>query len=205
MVLAASVALAQAPDGLQLTTVDPPRGEAATAYQDAARGRAQTQATYATDVQGGRLTVDSRAQRAAPALPRGPVLDGNIAMLVVVGGLALMLFLWLRFGGGGLFARTPATAEAPRVTPEGWDAQGSDAPGGDLLARAAAMADRRAACCMRRQPPAPGWPGPTPNAGFWPACRATLPPLAPWPNCCGARNWPITAGAMCRTPTSPPA
>ena len=136
------------PDGLQLTTVDPPRGESATAYQDAARGRAQTQATYATDVQGGRLTVDSRAPRAAPALPRGPVLDGNIAMLVVVGGLALMLFLWLRFGGGGLFARTPAGAEAPRVTPEGWDAQGSDAPGGDLLARAAGMEDRRAALVL---------------------------------------------------------
>ena len=135
------------PDGLQLTTVDPPRGESATAYQDAARGRAQTQATYATDVQGGRLTVDSRAPRAAPTLPRGPVLDGNIAMLVVVGGLALMLFLWLRFGGGGLFARTPAGAEAPRVTPEGWDAP-AETPGGDLLARAAAMADRRAALVL---------------------------------------------------------
>ena len=135
------------PDGLQLTTVDPPRGESATAYQDAARGRAQTQATYATDVQGGRLTVDSRAPRAAPTLPRGPVLDGNIAMLVVVGGLALMLFLWLRFGGGGLFARTPDLAPTPRVTPEGWDAP-AETPGGDLLARAAAMADRRAALVL---------------------------------------------------------
>lgn len=147
--LAAQAALAQAPDGLTLTTVDPPRGAAATAYQDATRGRAQTQATYATDVQGGRLTVDSRASRPTATLPRAPVLDGNLAMLVVVGGLALALFLWLRFGGGGLFARTPAAAPPPpRVTPEGWDAQGNSAPGGDLLARAAAMVDRRAALVL---------------------------------------------------------
>jgi hypothetical protein len=147
--LAASLTLAQTPpDGLTLTTVDPPRGEAATAYQQAARGRAETQASYATDVQGGRLTVDSRPARAPASLPRGPVLDGNIAMLVVVGGLALALFLWLRFGGGGLLARTPATAPPPLVTPDGWNAQGDDTQGGDLLARAAAMNDRRAALVL---------------------------------------------------------
>lgn len=141
-------AIAQTPPaGIELVTVDPPVTETGTAYRDAARGRAQTQATYATEVKGGRLTVDSRAPQAAPAMPRGPVLDGNIAMLVVVGGLALLLFLWLRFGGGGLFARTPDPTPAPRVTPEGWDAP-AETPGGDLLARAAAMADRRAALVL---------------------------------------------------------
>jgi hypothetical protein len=135
------------PKGLDLTTVEAPRSDTGKGYQAMVRRRADTDAIYATDLQGGPLTVDSRPRRAEPLAPRGPLLDGNIAMLVVVGGLALMLLLWLRFGGGGLLARTPADAPAPVVTPEGWDAP-AGTPGCGLLARAAAMADRRAALVL---------------------------------------------------------
>lgn len=140
---------AQTPaDGLQLTTIDPPRSETGDRYRKAAGVRAQTQATYATDVQGGRLTTDSRAPVPTLAPVSGPVIGGNAAMLLVVGGLALMLFLWLRFGGGGLLARTPAQGAAPAITPDGWATHAGAGPEGDVLARAAAMADRRAALVL---------------------------------------------------------
>lgn len=152
-VLAVLVALAgplpaqTPPEGLSFTTVDPPRGASAGAYDAATRGRAQTDATYATDVQGGRLTVDSRPPRRELPGFRRPVIDGTWAMLLVVGGLALGLFLWLRFGGGGLMARTPRPDAAPVRAPDGWNLSGADdrLAGEDLLAHIAAMPDRRAA------------------------------------------------------------
>lgn len=146
--LALPLAAQTLPEGLTLTTVDPPRGASAEAYRAAIRGRVQSGASYATDVQGGRLTVDSRAPQRAIRLPaRGPVIDGNIALLVVVGGLALALFVWLRFGGGALLARTPVPDRVPSQPPDGWSMEPADTALGhdDLLAQIAAMPDRRAA------------------------------------------------------------
>lgn len=147
--MAGPVRAQSTPDGLSFTTVDPPRGESAAAYGAAVAGRAQTEATYASDIHGGRLMADSRAPRReeAPSAIRPPVLDGGWAMIAVVSGLALVLFLWLRFGGGGLMARAPAAGTAPVQVPDGWDMAGAgEGPGGaDLLAQIAAMPDRRAA------------------------------------------------------------
>jgi len=135
------------PDGLTFTTVDPPPGQSGAAYDRSVRGRVQTEATYATEVHGGRLTVDSRAPRRPVPQFRPPALGGNWAMLVVVGGLALALFLWLRFGGGALLARTPAPDRAPVQAPAAWNLTAAeDRLSGDaLLAHIAGMSDRRAA------------------------------------------------------------
>lgn len=127
--------------------MDPPLGESSAAYEAVAGGRVQVRAAYATDVQGGRLTADSRAPRTVVPPPPVPVLTGNWALLAVVGGLALALGLWLRFGGGGVLAGAPR-ADRPRPqAPAAWNMAGpADRLAGEaLLADIAAMPDRRAA------------------------------------------------------------
>lgn len=145
--LSAPLAAQTPPEGLTFTTVDPPRGASAAAYDAATRGRVQSEATYATEVHGGRLTVESRAPRARAPQFSPPALGGNWAMLAVVGGLALALFLWLRFGGGGLLARMPAPDRRPAQAPSAWNMAGTDdqLSGDALLTHIAAMPDRRAA------------------------------------------------------------
>jgi len=135
------------PEDLTFTTLDPPRGERAKTYAQGTS--AQHEATYATDIKGGRLTPESRAPRAVarPSIQPGPAIDGNLALLLVVGGLGLGLFLWLRYGGAGLLAFGPRDAPAPRpAAPDAWkiDTDRDLAPEA-LLASIAAMADRRAA------------------------------------------------------------
>lgn len=153
LILACGMGMAQPltaqtrPEGLDFTTVSPPLGEGSAAYQATVTGRVQTQATYATEVRGGRLTVDSRAPQVDLPQLRPPVLTGNWALLAVIGGLALGLVLWLRFGGGGVLASAPK-ADRPRAQPPAaWDmASPADRLTGEtLLADIVAMPDRRAA------------------------------------------------------------
>jgi hypothetical protein len=148
VLLAAASGHAQTtPDGLELTTVDPPRGEAAAKYR--AGSPVQHEAVYATEVRGGELTSASRVPEAAVRslpVPEAAV-SGNVAMLLVVGVLALGLFLWLRFGGSGLLAPAPKDAAVRRAeAPEAWKLDADrDMGTEDLLRAIAAMPDRRAA------------------------------------------------------------
>lgn len=127
--------------------MDPPLGESSAAYEAAAGSRVQMQAAYATDVQGGRLTSDSRAPRAPVPPPPVPVLTGNWALLAVVGALALGLLMWLRFGGGGVLAPAPRAGKPRPQAPAAWNMAGAAdrLTGEALLADIAAMPDRRAA------------------------------------------------------------
>jgi hypothetical protein len=135
-------------------TVDPlevPRPPAATAYTDAAAGaKVETDVTYARQVTGdlseGYDAPAAQGRRSSEPLLRPTVSRGVMVALVVLLIVGL-LFLWLRFGGGGmLFARAPQD-ETPRPAPDAWKAAtaGDVAAPGDALARIAAMADRRAA------------------------------------------------------------
>lgn len=128
--------------------LDVPRPPAATAYTDAAAGaKVDTEVTYAR-----RVTGDLSEGYDAPApTRRDPVRltapSRGWSVLIVVLLVAGLLFLWLRFGGGGmLFARPPQTEAAP-PDPDAWKAAttGDVAASGDALARIAAMADRREA------------------------------------------------------------
>lgn len=147
MAAVAPLAAQTPPEGLRFTTVDPPSGESSAAYQAAVKGRAQVQATYATEVQGGRLTVDSRAPQADLPQLRPPVLGGNVALLVVIGALAAGLLVWLRFGGGGILAGAPKPDRPRQQVPAAWNMTGpaDHLTGEALLADIAAMPDRRAA------------------------------------------------------------
>lgn len=136
------------PAGLTFDTLDPPRGQEAKVYVETAGRSVRTEATYATEVHGGTLTVDSRAPKQETEFPFiRPALDGNIALLVVIGTLAVALFLWLRFAGGGILASTPKPDRVRAVAPEHWNMTGAEdnLTGEALIASIAAMPDRRAA------------------------------------------------------------
>lgn len=135
-----------APDGLQFTTIDPPGSEAAARALDAS-GVAHA-AVYATRIEGGRLTPVSRPPRLPRSVPmQGPLLDGNLALVVVVGLLIAGVFLWLRFAGAGILGSGPKDAPARPVSPPaGWKQEDAPDLGTEaLLAAIAAMPDRRAA------------------------------------------------------------
>lgn len=135
------------PGGLTFDTVEPPVGASGEAYDRAAGARVNTRATYATEVHGGRLTPESRAPRAAPvSAPRAPI-GGSWSIILVVGLLALLLFLWLRFGGGGILASSPRQDRPREAPPTSWAMDGAEdqLTGEALLRSIANMPDRRAA------------------------------------------------------------
>lgn len=137
----------QAPGGLTFDTVDPPVGDTGAAYERAAGPRVSTRATYATEVHGGRLTPESRVPRQAPIPSQRQPISGGWSILLVVGLLALALFLWLRFGGGGILAGSPRQDRPREKPPESWSMDGAEdrLTGEALLRSIAAMPDRRAA------------------------------------------------------------
>lgn len=84
-------------------------------------------------------------ERPAPSFqPSKPVLTGPVGIFVTLGLLFVGIFVWARFGGGGMLLAAAPAADRPRKrVPEGWE---DSAPaGGPVLDRIAAMQDRRAA------------------------------------------------------------
>lgn len=81
--------------------------------------------------------------------PRAPVVNGPLAVLVVIAGLAAIVFLWMRFGSGGiLLSSAPRDMKGRRgETPESWRSSTAEADERPdrFLERIAAMGDRRQA------------------------------------------------------------
>lgn len=137
-----------------LDAVEPPVGDSTDAYRKTAlREGARTKATYATDLKGD-LTGEQAKEQPVKINPprRSPAMDLNgfgvaLAVALVVGAL----FLWLKFGGGGvLLAREPRDdTRRKHATPDSWkmgDGMVSDADG--LLTQIAQMSDRTAAMVL---------------------------------------------------------
>lgn len=148
-VLLAGQALGQ-DNPLKVTAVDAPRGEVSDSYRDMARARGvQTEATYASDLQG-KLPTDGKFT--PPAAPRpldGPVVNGPLGLVLVLVALLGGLALWLRFGGAGtLLAAGPGDLKPKSMAPEGWKLPDTTLPSGDIFALIRSMADRRAAMVL---------------------------------------------------------
>lgn len=152
-VLLAGQALGQATADapLTVTAVEAPRGAVSDRYREAARARGvQTEATYASDLQGKLPTDGKFTPPKAPAFRDGPSISGGWGLILVFAILFGALALWLRFGGAGALLRTgPGEIKARPAAPEGWKMPDTGAlPGADILAMIRGMADRRAAMVL---------------------------------------------------------
>ncbi len=90
-----------------------------------------------------------RPKRAPSIGPVVPIVDGPLAILLVVVGLVLAVGLWMRFGGGGvLLSSAPRELKSRRGdAPENWHSGAAEAEesSDQFLRRIAAMGDRRQA------------------------------------------------------------
>jgi hypothetical protein len=83
--------------------------------------------------------------------PREPVVNGPLAVAIVLVGLIVVIGLWIRFGNGGvLLSSAPRDIKRQGEAPESWRTSAAEAEEkpSDFLQRIAAMADRRQALVL---------------------------------------------------------
>ncbi|NNH61770.1 hypothetical protein [Rhizobium laguerreae] len=96
-------------------------------------------------------TTKSSPQRKPLMSPREPVVNGPLAVAVVLVGLIVVIGLWIRFGNGGvLLSSAPRDMKRQGEAPESWRTSAAEAEEkpSDFLQRIAAMADRRQALVL---------------------------------------------------------
>ncbi|MBY5828461.1 hypothetical protein ACC807_00055 [Rhizobium ruizarguesonis] len=96
-------------------------------------------------------TTKSSPQRKPLMSPREPVVDGPLAVAIVLVGLIVVIGLWIRFGNGGvLLSSAPRDIKRQGDAPESWRTSAAEAEEkpSDFLQRIAAMADRRQALVL---------------------------------------------------------
>jgi hypothetical protein len=96
-------------------------------------------------------TTKSSPQRKPLMSPREPVVNGPLAVAIVLVGLIVVIGLWIRFGNGGvLLSSAPRDIKRQGEAPESWRTSAAEAKEkpSDFLQRIAAMADRRQALVL---------------------------------------------------------
>ncbi|MGO6742411.1 hypothetical protein ACCS93_08120 [Rhizobium ruizarguesonis] len=96
-------------------------------------------------------TTKSSPQRKPLMSPREPVVNGPLAVAIVLVGLIVAVGLWIRFGNGGvLLSSAPRDIKRQGEAPESWRTSAAEAEEkpSDFLQRIAAMADRRQALVL---------------------------------------------------------
>jgi hypothetical protein len=96
-------------------------------------------------------TTKSSPQRKPLMSPREPVVNGPLAVAIVLVGLIVVIGLWIRFGNGGvLLSSAPRDIKRQGEAPESWRTSAAEAEEkpSDFLQRIAAMADRRQALVL---------------------------------------------------------
>ncbi|QIO48128.1 hypothetical protein HA464_29340 (plasmid) [Rhizobium leguminosarum bv. trifolii] len=96
-------------------------------------------------------TTKSSPQRKPLMSPREPVVNGPLAVAIVLIGLIVVIGLWIRFGNGGvLLSSAPRDIKRQGEAPESWRTSAAEAEEkpSDFLQRIAAMADRRQALVL---------------------------------------------------------
>lgn len=135
---------------LKITTVDVPRGVGSDSYRKLAEAQGvQTEASYASDLQGKLPTDGKFTPPKEPQKTKGPAVTGPWGLVLVLAVLLGGLALWLRFGGAGaLLVAGPGDLKTKPAAPEGWKLPDNALPSGDIIALIRGMEDRRAAMVL---------------------------------------------------------
>ncbi|MDA4848341.1 hypothetical protein [Hoeflea poritis] len=133
-----------------ISTVDPPRTQTSEDYQGTARPLDITSdATYADKITGSVPPDRAVRQRSEPwRMDSTVILDGGWGVAITIFTIAVLLFLWLKFGGSSvLLSRGVNEGKEPQKPPETWNMAGNETEmdGAALLRHLARMKDRREA------------------------------------------------------------
>jgi hypothetical protein len=127
----------------QTTFLDPPR-DPDSAYLDAVAGRVSTDIRYVDETNANFLTGDRPTQRVD--IPRQGFEGGNYGTLLVIVVVVALLFIFLKFGAGGMLLRAdPSAPKKPRKRAKAWGLTAAEKSAGDIMAQVRAFASRREA------------------------------------------------------------
>lgn len=130
------------------TYLTPPRGEAAAEYQDGLARSIQADVAYIDETNVDFLTSD-RVRRDDQSLRLRSGDGSGMGVIAVMFIIAMLLFLFLKFGGaGGLFQADPNAVKKPRKRAKAWGLTAADQTAGDILAQIRAMKSRREALIL---------------------------------------------------------
>ena len=131
------------------TFLDPPRDPANTYQQVVPAGRADSDIRYVDETDINLITGERPAARRNDRLsmPRfgGGDFSTIAAVLIVLG----LLFVFLKFGAGGMLLRAdPSAPKKPRKRAKAWGLSAADQSASDIMAQVRAMASRREALIL---------------------------------------------------------
>jgi hypothetical protein len=127
----------------QTTFLDPPR-DPDSAYIDQVPGRVSTDIRYVDETNANFLTGDRPARRVD--VPLRGFEGGNYGAPLIIVLVAALLFIFLKFGAGGMLLRAdPSGAKKPRKRTKAWGMTAADKSAGDIMAQVRAFASRREA------------------------------------------------------------
>ncbi len=134
-----------------VTYLTPPRTEASEAYQKRIQFKRVVSEIKYVDTADKSLLEDIPIK--APKAPaeikrRAPVDIGGMGPLLIVVLLVAALFLFLKFGAGGLLAAEPKAPRSPRKPAKAWGLESGSVETNDLMSQLRAMADRRDAMVL---------------------------------------------------------
>lgn len=130
------------------TFLDPPRDPQVTYQQVVPRAQADSDIRYVDETDADLITGERPAIGSIPS-PRSRFAGDGFGTFAVVIGIAALLFLFLKFGAGGMLLRAdPSATRKPRKSARAWGLTAKDQSAGDIMAQVRAMASRRDALIL---------------------------------------------------------
>lgn len=131
------------------TFLDPPRDPANTFQQVVPAGRADSDIRYVDETNINLITGERPAVRRNDRLSMPRFAGGDFSTIAVVLIVLALLFIFLKFGAGGMLLRAdPNAPKKPRKRAKAWGLTAADQSVSDIMAQVRAMASRREALIL---------------------------------------------------------